>query len=355
MKLHLDKYLDRNVCDNIKGIFIIMVFISHIVPYLNNCGANLESHVINIPYGIIYFLGQLIVVMFLFYSGYGVMHSILHKGSNYISNMPKNRIMTTQLNFMVAVILFLLIQTIFLSKSFEVSRICLSLIGWESLGNSNWYIFVILLCYISTYLVFRFLLLPPEWPDKFPKSDFSSDVSIKKVKTLFWILALVITILTLILSFFKEGWWYSTMLVYPFGMFWCIYKDKIDGLISRHYKILLVSLIIMFFAYQYFPYNPFPNLLHNFRGILFTVIVLMITITCPLKTALLSHFGKNLFPLYIYQRIPMLILIESDGGEWASQNPTFYILVSLILTLLIVTLYKFIEIKPVHLSHFKLA
>lgn len=353
MKLHLDKYLDKSTTNNIKGVFIIMVFISHIMPYLNKCGANLDGNVINLPYSIISFLGQLIVVMFMFYSGYGVMYSILNKGRKYIAGMPKNRILTTQLNLVFAVLVFLLIQFVFLSKTFEPLRIGLSLFGWESIGNSNWYIFDIVLCYLVTYLSFRSLSTPVLGQSS--NLVESQEIYASKVRRLFWRCSLWITIFSIILSFVKESWWYNTVLAYSFGMFWRIYQVKIESMVSRYFWYLLFGLIFSFFAYQFFPYKPFPDLLHNFRGMIFASIVLLLTMLYPIQTSILGFWGRNLFPIYIYQRVPMLLLAEFDNGTWAAQYPTFYIILSLFLTLLLALLYRYIEVKPTHFSRFKLA
>lgn len=353
MKLYLDKYLDKSTTDNVKGVFIIMVFISHIIPYLDKCGANLDGNLINIPVSIVTFLGQLIVVMFLFYSGYGVMYSILSKGRKYIAGMPKNRILTTQLNFIVAVLVFLLVQLVFLSKTFEPTRLGLSLLGWESIGNSNWYIFDIVLCYLVTYFIFRHLSVPVLGQSS--NCDGNGGIYTSNVRRLFWLCFLVIAFFTIILSVFKEGWWYNTVLAYPFGMFWRIYQVKIERILSRYFKYLLFGLISAFVAYQFFPYKPYPDLLHNFRGIIFASIVLLITMLYPIQNSLLGFLGRNLFPLYIYQRIPMLLLSEFDNGTWAAQWPAVYVMLSLFLTLLLVLLYRYIEVKPAHFSRFKLA
>lgn len=97
---------------------------------------------------------QLLVVMFLFYSGYGVTESIASKGKTYINAIPKKRILTTLLNFSVAVCVFIGLASA-LGKDLTVEQCLLSLIGWESVGNSNWYIFCILICYAATYIAFK--------------------------------------------------------------------------------------------------------------------------------------------------------------------------------------------------------
>lgn len=141
-------YLSIEKTTAIKGIFIIIVFIKHINDYLvyNN---KLDQYAV-LP---ILMLGQSIVTMFLFYSGYGVMESIKKKGNSYIKAIPKNRILATLYRFDIALILFFIIGLL-IGNTFSFKTILLSMIGWDSLGNSNWYIFVILMLYLFTYISF---------------------------------------------------------------------------------------------------------------------------------------------------------------------------------------------------------
>lgn len=81
-------YIDYDGIQPIKGIFILLVFMSHFVQYVELDG------IWDLPYfQIRRYLGQLIVVPFLFYSGYGIAESIRKKGSGYINRMPVSRIL----------------------------------------------------------------------------------------------------------------------------------------------------------------------------------------------------------------------------------------------------------------------
>ena len=146
-----EDYISKNQSNCIKGVFIIFVFARHIWPYIKDAGVVFTGIDDRIFHFIDSTLGQLIVAMFLFYSGYGVMESYRKKGIEYVNGIPKRRILTTLLNFDVAVCVFLLVDFI-LNISYPISRVLLSFTGWLSVGNSNWYIFVILLCYLATYI-----------------------------------------------------------------------------------------------------------------------------------------------------------------------------------------------------------
>ena len=146
-------YIGKQQCDAIKGIFIIVVFSRHLWPYMvkagytaSNTGDILFTHLNS-------WIHQLLVVMFLFYSGYGVMESIAKKGSVYVNSIPEKRFLATLLNFDVAVGVFLLLSII-ICKDLNMINTLLAFTGWTSLGNSNWYIFVILVCYLITWIAF---------------------------------------------------------------------------------------------------------------------------------------------------------------------------------------------------------
>lgn len=143
-------YLAIPTTNAVKGIFILLVFIKHATPYVVNAGYAggyvfdyVDTHV-----------GQWIVAMFLFYSGYGIMESIAKKGEAYVNSIPAKRVLTVLVNFAIAVSIFAVVGAI-LGKTYSPLHYLLSLIGWEAVGNSNWYIFVIMLCYLIAYVSFR--------------------------------------------------------------------------------------------------------------------------------------------------------------------------------------------------------
>ena len=147
-------YIAKEQCNSIKGIFILVVFMRHVVPYITKAGYELSSVTDKLYVVGNTLIGQLLVVMFLFYSGYGIMESVKKKGSTYVASMPRKRLLGTLLNFDVAVCCFALLS-LALGINFTAQKFALSLIGWESLGNSNWYIFDILVCYALAYIFFK--------------------------------------------------------------------------------------------------------------------------------------------------------------------------------------------------------
>ena len=103
-------FLSIDQCNAIKGVFILTVFIRHSLQYILRSGYLFTTFPDKLFLQIDRELGQLIVVMFLFYSGFGVMESICKKKMDYVHSMPKRRILTTLLNFDIAIFFFFILN-----------------------------------------------------------------------------------------------------------------------------------------------------------------------------------------------------------------------------------------------------
>lgn len=131
-----ENFLDRSQTNAIKGVFILLVFLRHVLQYVQKSGYEFDAPGDIVVVSLNMYLGQFIVVMFLFYSGYGVMEAIKNKGRGYVNSIPCNRILGTLLNFSVAVLCYVAIDYL-LSIPVTPVQVLESLVGWESVGNSN--------------------------------------------------------------------------------------------------------------------------------------------------------------------------------------------------------------------------
>ena len=308
-------YLSKDRCNSIKGIFILMIFLTHSLQYIS-AGGFVFMGIDIITHRLLNFLGQLVVVMFLFYSGYGVAIQIKSKGETYVRQMPKRRILKTLLNFDIAEFLFVVLALL-LSHPLSVRQVFLSLIAWDSVGNSNWYIFIILLCYLITYIVHRL--------------GFGYAC---------WGILLLSFLAMLLLSYFKQTHWYDTILSYPAGYIFASYRQRIESFLKRYYIYILVVFSSVFvLTHGYGPY--LRGLRSNIMAIAFALIIVMITMKVEVGNRCLQWFGSNLFPLYIYQRIPMITISDIMGSSYVAQYPLFFLVACILTTSLIAMLYRF--------------
>lgn len=143
-------YIAKKKTQAIQGIFIMLIFLSHAEQYFK-----LDSAYDTAYAAVSEHMGQLVVVMFFFYSGYGMMESVKKKGSSYVSRIMTQRFPKVLLQFDIAVIIYLLLNVLLLHKTYPVTHILFSLIGYTRVGNSNWYIFVVLCMYVLFYAACR--------------------------------------------------------------------------------------------------------------------------------------------------------------------------------------------------------
>lgn len=309
-----DDYMSLKKTTSIKGVFILIVFFNHVSSYLS-----LSDSIFNSTFWFLNstVISQSMVSMFLLYSGYAVMLSYIKKGRDYVKKMPVNRILKVLLHFDIAVLIYLILQTA-LGVKYSVLQIILSFIGWESLGNSNWYIFAIIVLYIFSYISFML-----------GKDNYKLCVIIQLSLTFAYVI---------VLSFFKESWWWNTVLVYPIGAIYCLYKDKIDTLFKRktmvYYASLFISigLTLVFIKFRYLPVADCA------RHIFFAIVVLLLTMKVQINNKILYFFGENLFSIYIMQRLPMILL---DYLGISSKQAVFVIL-SFLVTVPLSVLFSYV-------------
>lgn len=326
------EYLSIDTTNAIKGVFIALVFIRHIIPYIQTSGYTLNNNIWDRVFLFINeTLGQSIVTLFLFYSGYGVMESIKKKGISYINSIPYKRVLNILVNFDIAVAIFAAIS-LFTPKKLYLKKILLSFTGWESVGNSNWYIFVIILCYMATYISFRII-------HRKHKETFMHTYVYGAIICITLILLSIVS-----LSFLKQIWWYDTMLCFGFGIVYSLFRAHIETVVKRYYWPSLFMLIPLLMCLKEIPYYA-RGLVNNTYHITFCMLIIMLTMKININNPILIWAGRNLFPLYIYQRIPMIILSNICEGTFVSSYPVLYTFASLTITILIAYFYKYWAVK----------
>lgn len=315
-----DGYLSVERCNSIKGIFILLIVLTHSMGYIGSCGyeyAGVDRLVLLFQKGV----GQLVVVMFLFYSGYGVSLSMKKKGEEYVDRMPRHRLLPTLLNFDIAVLAFVVMNLI-IAKPMTTRQLVLSMIAWDDVGNSNWYIFVILVCYAMTYLVAILFKKKDQWK---------------------WLFATLL-FCVLVLSVYKRVYWYNTMLAYPAGFLFAEYECKIIGVLRKYYVPFLIIFASAFVVSFYYMPN-LRGLSKNLASICFALMVVMLSMRVVVGNAFLNWCGIHLFPLYIYQRLPMILMLEYIGKGFVRGYPILFVVMALLVTCGIAHFYKYWKIK----------
>lgn len=300
-------YLSRDTTAAVKGVFIIIVLLSHQRGYISLGG------VLNEIYNWFFVhLGQLMVTMFFFYSGFGCWESFSTK-RDYVDSFLCRRVLKTLVHFDIAVALYVLVDFV-LKIKYPLKNYLFCWIGWESVGNSNWFVFTILLLYMVTWVGFRFF------------GD-------RELICLMIIGGLCILIMVALYAAGKEAWWYNTALCYPLGMIYSRVRNRVEKMIANTYLYwpgLLITCII--FGALYLRGGA---ILYPLCACVFCLIVVSVTIKFDFGNPVLIWLGNHLFEIYILQRIPMIILSELSVKE-----PMIFTLLTLILTLVMAEVFQ---------------
>lgn len=138
------------------------------------------------------------------------------------------------------------------------------------------------------------------------------------------------------MSFYKESYWYNTAFCFVLGSAYSAYKEKIETWISGKELISFIYLVIMFMI----AYKLRKNIIwYHMHTLVFTLIIIIITRKFKIKNIVLEWIGKNLFPMYIFQRLPMMIL---NKDEFMYNNPYIFFVTAFVLTVIITFIYNFI-------------
>lgn len=290
-------YISKDSIQPIKGIFIILVLLSHSRNYTTFGGVYdkpylaLQNH-----------LGQMIVAMFLFYSGYGIMEQIKKKEWGYVGSIPTKRFAGVLLNFDIAILLYLILN-ICLGKPLETKQVLLSFIGLRGMGNSSWYIFDVLVLYLATFIAF---LPVKKWNSKWVK--FAGIVIVSAFSGAFIVIMKRLN---------YDTYWYNTVPLYALGMFYSFFKDEIEKVLFKNDIIYLSACSVVSFVYiaSFLTKVKYGIPAYILWSFMFTAAIVLFTMKVKISSNILAWFGEHLFGIYILHRIPMIIMAEYGISE----------------------------------------
>lgn len=296
----------------IKGVFVLLVFASHVGQYLDlPDSVGILTRGYQILRGKI---GQLVVIPFLFYSGYGLRCSIEKKGKLYLRSLPTKRVLRIYLHAVLIAALFLLVQ-LFLGKRYSVSQLAAGFLFWGSFGNSNWYIFAILLLYLFTWFSF----------------------SVFKTRRAALLSCFLFTAAyCVILSRIVQHWWYDTVFVFWLGLIYPEIGEKLRRLLNRRPiawlgAVLLSALIVLLLTQHSF---HLPVLIRgNLRAVFAMLSINLFLERFQIGNRLLHWLGSHVFECYLLQRLPMLLLSHFSVHQI---DVTLFVLSSAVGTVLLV-------------------
>lgn len=268
---------------NINGIFIMLVLLSHTCAKLPLSGPLDEMY-----NSLRVFLGQFIVVPFLFYSGYGIMESLTRK-ENYIKQFPKKRFLTLFIQFSIITLLYIIFH-LCLKSEYSPIHIGLSFIGLTSIGNGGWYMFATFAFYLFVIVCFNL----------FKKSKLLATVCVS-------VCLVALTVIEIIFEF--PTYFYNTQLFFAVGMFYSLFKKTFDKFFMKNNVVWGISLAASVLGFTLFKTMVSKTVLAYPVWCGFGMLmILFITMKIKIQSKSLMWCGKNIFYIFTLQGIPQILL-----------------------------------------------
>ena len=211
-------YISIEQTRSINGIFIILILLSHTFARVSS-----QGFLDDLYNPMRTWLGQFVVVPFLFYSGFGIMESIKSKDS-YIKSFPRKRFLRILAQFFVITIIYILMHLI-LQSDYSLPHYILSFVGITSIGNGGWYILSTFVFYIAVIACFNLFKTNKIWA------------------TIGVTLCLIALMLIEILLNFPS-YYYSTTIFFVVGMYFSLFKKSFDRIVMKNNVVYVTCLLI---------------------------------------------------------------------------------------------------------------
>lgn len=289
----------------INGIFSVLIFLSHIVTYIDFDSPWDEPYM-----AFRAFMGQLVVATYLFYSGYGIMESYKKKGHSYAMSIPFHRLFKTWYHFAIVICMFAVVSIGIRKLEYTPAEVVLGFTGYVSLGNSNWYMFVTFALYVIVFLSFFIM---------------------RKSKTL---AVCLVFVLTVALALWENemglaNTWFNTVFCFPAGMVFSLVKPYADKILMKNDLVWFAGFTACLVVFGFFSQNRGESIIHhNLFAIFFAVTVTVMMMKIQIRSTILDWFSQHIFSFFILQRIPMLLLRHYGYAH----EPYFYVIMCFFIT-----------------------
>lgn len=300
-------YLSLDNSKSIKTICALTVMLHHITNYVN-CG------LLFLPFQV---SGYLMVAVFFFYSGYGIMFSLEHK-TGYIENFLRKRLFGLLIPYFIANAIYILIKSFF--GKINIQYLINSFILGTPVVNNSWFIISLAILYLFFWLSFR-------WTKN------------RKISWLIFLLLFSIYFLN-----FKFVYWSPAIITFLLGMLWSCEKNYIDKILARHnisILILIAVLFLIFFALKVkFSSGAIEAVCSIFCSLFFVSFVICLQTRVILGNFALYCLYKISFEIYLYHGLSIYLLKHLNLFESNCYSFLLTVVISTIIISIIVNKFN---------------
>ncbi len=283
IKTNHDLSLSKNTNNQLKGIFIIIVVLSHISTHMDS-----SSLLAVFPP-----TGYLAVGGFFFISGFGLTKS-LKRNNAYLNGFFYKKIVRIYLPFVI-INIFTMIVLYLNGTTYTYDVIIEYIIPIKLIDSTLWFIVTILIFYFFFYVSF--------------KKNYN-------LKSLFMVTTLTL-IYILVCRFFDMGnWTYISSLCFPVGIYYAFFEGKIKSIIYNKF-ILILTLFLLLFLVTFI--LPGTNINLFMSSVFFTIFIFILFLKINPNSFIYNLIGQISLEIYLLHMKILIIFsqfTELDSGFW---------------------------------------
>ncbi len=324
-------HMSRESAKAVTGIFVLLVFLRHFKTYITPGPADRLFFLFDKG------LGQLIVIPFFFFSGYGVMLSIRLKGTPYIRRFPVQRMLRVWYRFALAVLLYAAAAPL-LGKIYSPQQLLTAFTGWNSIGNSNWFMFTVFAMYLITW-IFSMLLM--QRSSFVPVSSHMPSL-VSRTSLFLACSAAGVLVYMLLMSRVRDTYFYDTAFAWIAGMAFVPGRRRLEAALKKKrpgYAHLLLSAAAAFVLSSLWKYFRHSIPADIFWSLSFSLLLVLLLMKVRVGNRALRYLGTHAFEIYILQRLPFAFLSARI------QNTYLLFAVSAAITLLLAHAFSYVTGK----------
>ncbi|WP_022774730.1 acyltransferase family protein [Butyrivibrio sp. AE2015] len=242
-----DGFLSLEQTKAIQGFLAICIMLHHIAQ--KTCASWIQPQT-RIVHGLDMFvpIGYLLVSVFLFFNGYGVYKSY-HTKENYLDGFIKKRILPVVLALYTTTVIFF-IARLLVGEKMDAKQVVLYLTSIQLCNPNTWYVIVLPFFYLAFYFSFKFI-----------KKDGLAVLATTAFVVLYMLLGTRIDHND---YWIRGEWWYNCVFLFPVGIIFAKFEDKIIPHLKKHYWVYLVAALLLF--YPLYIYSGFICNIFGYYG-----------------------------------------------------------------------------------------
>ena len=242
-----DGFLSLEQSKNIQGFLAVCIMLHHIA---QKTAASWIQPKTRIVHGLDFFvsIGYIMVGLFLFFNGYGVYKSY-HTKENYLNGFIRRRILPVVLALYSTTFIFF-IARLLVGEKMDAKQVALYLTSIDLCNPNTWYVIVLPFFYLAFYLSFKYI-----------KNDLVATLS----TTIFVVLYMLLGTRINHNDYWIRGeWWYNCVHLFPIGILFAKFEDKIVPHLKKFYWAYLV--VALCALYPLYIYQSFMGAKYGYYG-----------------------------------------------------------------------------------------